>query len=142
MAQMNDAAIRAFLTAGARTGKLAVVRRDGSPMVVPIWFVLDDDGALIFNTGAASVKGKALRRDPRVSICVDDEAPPFAFVRVDGVAEVSEDLDELRRWATVIAGRYMGSDRAEEFGRRNGVPGELLVRVRPKHVVGQAGVAD
>ena len=88
------------------------------------------------------MKGRALQRDPRVSICVDDEAPPFAFVRVDGIAEVSDDLDEVRRWATVIGGRYMGSDRAEEFGRRNGVPGELLVRVRPTRMVGQGAVAD
>ncbi len=142
MAKMSDEEIRAFLMEGTRTGKLAVVRRDGSPMVVPIWFVLDDDGALIFNTGAESVKGRALRRDARVSICVDDEAPPFAFVRVDGVAEVSDDLDEVLRWATVIGGRYMGSDRAEEFGRRNGVPGELLVRVRPTRIVGQGAVAE
>ena len=142
MAKMTGDEIRDFLTTGTRTGKLAVVRRDGSPMVVPIWFVLDEDGALIFNTGSETVKGKALRREPHVSICVDDEAPPFAFVRVDGVAEVSEDLDEVRRWATFIGGRYMGPERGEEFGRRNGVPGELLVRVRPTRTVGHAGVAD
>jgi PPOX class probable F420-dependent enzyme len=142
MATMGDDEIRAFLMAGTRTGKLAVVRRDGSPMVVPIWFVLGEDGALIFNTAAESVKGRALQRDPRVSICVDDEAPPFAFVRVDGIAEVSDDLDEVRRWATVIGGRYMGSDRADEFGERNGVPGELLVRVRRTKMIGQRGVAD
>jgi PPOX class probable F420-dependent enzyme len=141
MAAMSDDEVRAFLVAGTRTGKLAVVRRDGSPMVVPIWFVLDDDGSLVFNTGAETVKGRALRRDPRVSICVDDEVPPFAFVRVDGVAEVSEDLDEVRHWATVIAGRYVGGDRAEEYGRRNGVPGELLVRVHPSRIVGHVEVA-
>ncbi len=36
----------------------------------------------------------------------------------------------------------MGEGRAEEFGRRNGVPGELLVRVTPDHVVAAKGVAD
>ena len=142
MAKMSDEEVRAFLTAGTRTGKLAVVRRDGSPMVVPIWFVLDDDGSLVFNTGAQTVKGRALRRDPRVSICVDDEVPPFGFVRVDGVADVSEDLEEVRRWATIIGGRYMGSARAEEYGQRNGVPGELLVRVRPTRVIGHVDIAD
>ena len=142
MAKMSDEEVRAFLTAGTRTGKLAVVRRDGSPMVVPIWFVLDDDGSLVFNTGAQTVKGRALRRDPRVSICVDDEVPPFGFVRIDGIADVSEDLDEVRRWATIIGGRYMGSERAEEYGQRNGVPGELLVRVRPTHVIGHVDIAD
>jgi hypothetical protein len=83
-----------------------------------------------------------LRRDPRIALLVDDETPPFAFVRIHGRAELSEDLDECKHWATHIGGRYMGTDRADEFGRRNGVPGEYLVRVRPARVVSEAGVAD
>ena len=133
---------RAFLGAGARTGKLAVVRRDGAPFVVPIWFVVDVDGSLVFNTGARTVKGRAIRRDPRVSICVDDEAPPYGYVRVDGVAEISEDLDAMLPWSTAIARRYMGDDLAEDYGRRNAVAGELLVRVRPTRVVALAAIAD
>jgi len=82
-----------------------------------------------------------MRRDPRVSLCVDDERPPFAFVAVEGRATLSEDLDELLRFATLIGGRYMGKDRAEAFGRRNAVPGELLVRVTPTHVLAEADVA-
>ena len=86
MSRDTKAEARAFLAAGTRTGKLAVVTRDGAPMVVPIWFVVDDDGSLVFNTGAETTKGRAIRRDPRVSICVDDDRPPFAFVRVDRAA--------------------------------------------------------
>jgi len=138
---MTDAEARAFLGEGTRTGKLAVVRRDGAPLVVPIWFVLD--GAdLVFTTGADTVKGRALRRDGRVSLCVDDEAPPYAYVRVDGAAALDEDPGPLLHWATRIAARYMGEARAEEYGRRNGVPGELLVRVTPTRLVGRGGVAD
>lgn len=140
--RLSEAEVRDFLAAGTRTGKLAVVRRDGSPMVVPIWFVVDEDGSLVFNTGADTVKGRALARDRRVSICVDDEHPPFAYVRIDGEAEVSTDLDEMLPWATAIARRYMGDDLAEAYGRRNAVQGELLVRVRPLRVVAFAGVAD
>jgi PPOX class probable F420-dependent enzyme len=132
----------AFLSHGTRTGKLATVRPDGRPHVQPIWFVLDDDGSLVFTTGATTVKGSNLRRDPRASLVVDDETPPFAYVRVDGEAEISEDLDELLAWATRIAGRYMGPELAESYGRRNAVPGELLVRLRPGHVVTEIGVAD
>jgi len=139
---MTDAETRAFLTAGTRTGKLAVVRRDGRAHVVPIWFVVDDDGSLVFNTGAGTVKGRAIRRDPRVSICVDDESPPYAYVRVDGVAAISEDLDAMLPWSIAIGRRYMGDDLAEAFGRRNAVDGELLVRVRPTQVVARAGIAD
>ena len=132
---------RAFVLEGTRTGKLATVRADGSPHVAPIWFVLDGDD-VIFHTGESSVKGTALRRDPRVSLCVDDEDPPFAFVLIEGTAELSRDLDESLRWATAIGGRYMGADRAEEFGRRNAVVTELLVRVRPTRVIARAAIAD
>ena len=142
MRRLNDEEIRTFLTAGTRTGKLAVTRRDGSPMVVPVWFDVDDDGTLLFTTWNESIKGKAIRRDGRVSLCVDEEHPPYAYVRVDGVAAVSDDSEQLRLWATRIGRRYMGSELADEYGRRNGVPGELLVRITPTRTVAQAGIAD
>jgi PPOX class probable F420-dependent enzyme len=133
--------IRAFLAEGTRTAKLAVVRKDGSPLVTPVWFLVESDGTLVFMTGKRTVKGRALERDPRVSLCVEDDRPPFAFVRVDGVAELSEDPEELQFWATRIAARYMGEERAQEFGERNGVTGEIVVRVRITHAVGQADLA-
>jgi PPOX class probable F420-dependent enzyme len=137
MQKMTTEQWHEFVMTGTRTGKLAVTRADGRPHVTPIWFVLDGDD-VILNTGADGVKGKALRRDPRVSLSVDDQEPPYSFVVIEGTAAVSEDLGELRRWAVAIAGRYMGADRAEEFGARNAVPGELLVRIRPSRVIAQA----
>ncbi|MTD55892.1 PPOX class F420-dependent oxidoreductase [Amycolatopsis pithecellobii] len=122
-----------FASEGTRTGKLAVVRADGSPHVTPIWFVLNetaDGDELIFNTGVNSAKGKALRREPRISLTVDDQAPPFSFVQFTAVASLHEDLDEMLRWATAIGARYMGEDRGEEFGKRNAMPGEYLVRAK------------
>ncbi len=136
---------RAFAEAQpARTAKLALVRQDGSPLVVPVWTAFDGDGdatEVLFNTGAETVKGRMLRRDPRVCLCWDDERPPFSFVTVSGTATLTDDLDEVRRWAAVIGGRYMGEHRAHEFGTRNGVPGELLVRVSVDRVIGLRGVA-
>jgi PPOX class probable F420-dependent enzyme len=99
-----------------------------------VWFIVED-GALIFNTGKNTAKGRALARDPRAALCVDLEEPPFGFVQVQGDAELSEDPGELLRTATAIAARYMGQEHAEEFGKRNGVPGELLVRLRPTKVI-------
>ncbi|MEV0220798.1 PPOX class F420-dependent oxidoreductase [Streptomyces sp. NPDC050704] len=139
--KMTDEEWRAFVSQGTRTGKLSTVRADGSPHVAPIWFVLDGDD-LVFNTGKDTVKGRNLARDGRVALCVDDDRPPFTFVVLQGRARISEDLDELRLWAGRIGGRYMGEERAEEFGARNGVPGELLVRVRIEKVLAQAAVAD
>jgi PPOX class probable F420-dependent enzyme len=142
MRTLDAEELRAFLLAGTRTAKVAVVRRDGSPLVTPVWFLPDADGSIVFETGRSSVKGRALSRDPRVSICVEDDEPPFGFVRIDGIAGLSHDHNELLAWTTRIAARYMGDDRAEEFGRRNAVPSEMLVRVRPRRVIAQIELAD
>ncbi|KRE25337.1 F420-dependent protein [Mycobacterium sp. Soil538] len=131
----------AFLSEGTRTAKLGYLASDGRPLVAPVWFVVDG-GDLVFNTGRDTAKGRALARDPRVVICIDDERPPFSFVQVQGTATTSEDPDELVAVATRIGGRYMGADRAEEFGRRNGVPGELIVRVTPTKVIAAFNLAD
>ena len=125
----------------ARTAKLAVVRADGSPHVAPIWVALDGD-EIVFTTSADTIKGKAILRDPRVCLCWDDERPPFSFLTIAGTARVVDDDAELLRWATLIGGRYMGVDRAEEFGRRNAVPPELLIRVTPTKIVAKVDVAD
>ena len=131
---MRDPRIREFLLAGTRTGKLGYTAPDGRPLVAPVWFVLEDD-AVVFNTGAATAKGSALRRDPRATICVDLEEPPYAFVQVQGSAELSEEPGDLVATATAIARRYMGAGKAEEFGQRNAVPGELVVRLRPGKII-------
>lgn len=138
---MDDAERRAFLMEGTRTGKLGTVRADGSPHVAAVWFVLDGDD-IVFMTGSGTLKGRNLRRDPRATIYVDDETPPFGFVRCDGTVTIAEDLDEMLVWSTRIARRYMGPEQAEAYGRRNAVPGELLVRLSPRRTVTEAGVAD
>lgn len=132
---------RAFLTNGAHTAKVATIRADGSPHVAPVWFIMDGD-SIIFTTWHTTVKAANIRRDARISICVDDENPPYAFARIDGTAELIDNLQELRKWSTPLAARYMGDELAEAYGKRNGVPGELLVRVTPKKVVFQTGIAD
>jgi PPOX class probable F420-dependent enzyme len=124
-----------------RTAKLSVVRADGSPHVAPVWVDLDGN-QVIFTTGANTVKGRAILRDPRVSLCWDDERPPFNFVTVAGTARTSDDPVELLNWATRLGGRYMGADRAEEFGRRNAVPNEMVVRVTPSRIVAKVHITD
>lgn len=138
---MTEEEWREFVSYGTRTGKLATVRADGRPHLAPIWFVLDGD-EVVFNTGTATVKGRNLARDGRIALCVDDDRPPFAYVILEGRARLSEGPGELRHWAARIGARYMGEERAEEFGARNGVPGELLVRVRIDKVLAEKGLAD
>ena len=130
-----------WVFAQPRTAKVATVTASGAPHVAPVWVARDGDH-IMFNTGAGTLKGRSLARDPRVSLCFDDETPPFGFVTISGTAEFIDDTDALLRWATEIGGRYMGADVAEEFGRRNAVPSELLVRVTPTKIVGVLNLSD
>jgi len=125
----------------ARTAKLAVVRADGSPHVAPVWVQRDGD-EIVFMTSADTVKGKAILRDGRVSLCWDDDRPPFHFVTIAGTTTTSTDPDELLRWGTSIAGRYMGADLAEQYGRRNAVQPEMVVRVTPTRIVAKTDISD
>src|SRR5690606_36759644 len=133
MASLSDDRVREFLTHGTRTGKLAFVAPNGRPVVAPIWFVVEDEES-VFNTRARTAKGKAFAHDRRVAVCVDLEPPPYGVVQIQGTVTTSEDSGALLRTATAIGARYMGADRAGEFGRRNGVPGVLVVRLRPVKV--------
>jgi PPOX class probable F420-dependent enzyme len=134
MTSITDPEVSVFLSEGTRTGKLAFTSADGRPLVTPVWFIVEN-GTLVFNTGKETAKGRSLARDPRATIVTDLETPPYGFVQVQGNAELSEDPAELLRTATAIAARYMGQDRAEEVGKRNAAPGELVVRLRPTKVI-------
>ena len=124
----------------ARTAKLGIVRADGSAHVAPVWVDLDGDD-IVFMTSANTIKGKAILRDPRVSLCFDDEAPPFSFVTIAGTATTSTDPAELLSWATRIGGRYMGAEKAATYGERNAVPPEMVVRVTITKVIAKIDVA-
>lgn len=138
---MTDEEYRSFLLDGARTATLATVRADGRPHAAPIWFDLDGD-TLVFTTGDSTIKALNMRRDPRVSLCIDEDEPPFHFVLIEGTAELEAGDPDLLYWATRLGGRYMGVERAEAYGRRNAVEGELLVRVTPRKIVAQKNISD
>jgi PPOX class probable F420-dependent enzyme len=142
MQDMTPQEYRSFLLDTPRTGKLATVREDGRPHVAPIWFDMDGD-TLVFTVWETTIKLKNMRRDPRASLCVDDEQPPYAFVLIDATAEVlTPTTDELLHWTTRIAGRYMGAALAESYGKRNAVPGEWLIRLTPTKIIARKGIAD
>lgn len=125
----------------ARTAKLGIVRADGSAHVAPVWVDLDG-GDIIFMTSSDTIKGKAILRDARVSLCFDDERPPFSFVTIAGTATTDTDPERLLYWGTRIGGRYMGADNAETFGQRNAVPPEMVIRVTPTKIVAKKDIAN
>jgi PPOX class probable F420-dependent enzyme len=140
MQEMTAAERRAFLAHGTRTGKLATRRADGQPHVAPVWFVLDGDD-LVFMTWHASVKGKAVQRDARVALVVDDETFPYSFVLVEGTATASRDQPTRRLWARRIASRYVPPDRIDAYAERNAAEGELVVRINGRRWVARSSMA-
>jgi PPOX class probable F420-dependent enzyme len=139
---MSKDEIKDFLLQGTFTGKLGTINKDGTPHVVPIWYTVDGEDNIIFNTSVKSVKATNIRRDNRVRLCVDDQTPLFSFVTINGIAEIiSNEPSEVYKWAKIIAARYMGYNKSEEYGRRNSAEGELLVRIKPIRVIGEKNIA-
>ena len=148
MTEMTKSEIRKFLMHGTFTGKLATIKKDGSSHIAPIWFILEsrNKGGLgediVFTTNGMSVKAKNIQRDNRVSICVDDQTPPFSFVIVHGTAKIHNyERHKLFTIATKIAERYMGTDNSEDYGRRNSTEGEVVVRVKPTRIIAEKNIA-
>jgi len=148
MPGMSQREIKRFLMHGTYTAKLATVKEGGSSHVVPIWFVLDSSKKsarlfdIVFTTGSRSVKARNIQRDNRVSICVDDQTPPYSFVMIFGIAKIQQyDHNKLFKFASQIARRYMGKNKAEEYGKRNSAKGEVLVRIKPKKIIGAKDIA-
>ena len=142
MSEMTKDEIKKFLLQGTFTGKLGTINKDGTPHVVPIWYTVDEEDKIIFNTGDKSVKAKNIRRDNRVRLCIDDQTPLFSFVTIYGIAElISSEPSEVYKWAKIIAARYMGNDMSEVYGRRNSTEGELLIKIKPVRVIGQKNIA-
>ncbi|WP_425576447.1 pyridoxamine 5'-phosphate oxidase family protein [Mycolicibacterium sediminis] len=82
--------VERFLSEGTRTGMLAYTATDGRPLVAPVWFIIGN-GEIVLMTGKTSAKGRALTRDPRATLCVDEPHAPYGFVQIQGIAVLSED---------------------------------------------------
>jgi PPOX class probable F420-dependent enzyme len=130
---MSEEEWTGFLCEGTRTGKLSVNLPSGRPTVTPVWF-LYEDGIIRMSTGSDSPKARALAVDPRACLLVDLEEPPYAFVKIDATAAIVDDPDLTLRVATDIGGRYMGAERADEFGTRNGGQGQITIELTPTRV--------
>lgn len=141
MKKMDKAEVLHFLNDHPLTAHLATVREDGRPHVAPVWIAVDGED-IVFTTWHSSVKAKNIGRTGYAAISVDDNAPPFNSAWAEGPVEIVDEPDALRRWATIIGGRYMGEDRAGEFGERNGVEGELLCRMHVTRASGILGIAE
>jgi nitroimidazol reductase NimA-like FMN-containing flavoprotein (pyridoxamine 5'-phosphate oxidase superfamily) len=106
--------------------RVAVVRDDGAPLVTPIWFIFEHARAedtrgsefIYFTPREKSEWFACLRRDPRVSLCIDEQPLPYRKVLADGVAELVFDVGKDAEWRDLylrIAERYVGPEGARTY---------------------------
>jgi PPOX class probable F420-dependent enzyme len=133
----EPAALERFVAA-PRVAILSYSRRDGRPNQVPIWYAYRDGNFLIL-TSATSPKAKALARDPRVCLTIQDETPPYRAVIIDGrvtltAAEVTGGLH------TELATRYFGKLGGREYEKmvaeENMKTGVTLITLVPESARG------
>lgn len=139
--KLTDAEILAYLDEKARTAHLATVRADGRPHVATIWVIRDGD-EIVFTTWHESVKARNIARTGQAALTIDDTTEGSSYVVIEGTVTMHDDPAQGRQWAERLGGKYMGADRAHEFGERNGIPGEVVCRLRPTHMSGVRGVTD
>jgi|SRR5258707_4705 len=122
--------------AGPHVGVLSVASGDGrGPLAVPVWYDYRDGGQVSVVTGRSSRKALAIRASGRMTLCAQDENPPYRYVSVEGPV-VLEELDPGERLA--MARRYLGTERGDQYVASNPDPDRenVMFRMRPEHWVG------
>lgn len=110
--------------------KLATIDRDGTPHIVPIWY-LHDGRNVVMITRPSARKVRNIRRDPRVTVCIDRPTPPYAGVVIRGSAELEEVA--YQELAVPLAVRYLGQDAGALIGAEYAHNDLMTIRVAVDH---------
>ena len=111
--RMSVAERESFLAA-TRVAVVGIPDGELGPLTVPVWYWYEPGGQLWFETEPVSRKGKLLQVGTRISLCVQDERAPYAYVSVEGpIVEIAEDDRELHELPMAI--RYLGEQAGREF---------------------------
>jgi PPOX class probable F420-dependent enzyme len=128
---MSRAEREEFL-AGVHVGVLSVAAGDGSgPLAVPVWYGYQPGGLVSVSTGRSTRKARAVAAAGRLSLCAQDERPPYKYVSVEGPAVIA-DIDLAERLA--LARRYLGPEGGDTFIADNpGGDDDIVIRMTPEH---------
>jgi PPOX class probable F420-dependent enzyme len=124
----------AFL-AGVHVGVLSIAQEGEAPLAVPVWYSYTPGGEVHIVTGGSTRKAKAVRRAGQLSLCVQDEAPPYRYVSVSGAVTTLDGVD-VERDLRPLARRYLGLEGGDQWIEQNGGSsagqGDVLIRMRPQ----------
>ena len=88
---------------------LATINQDGSPQLTIMWYLLEDDGTILMNTKIGRLKERNVRRDPRISICIEDG---YNFLTISGVVQLITDPEKAQQDVFRLSARYLGQEKA------------------------------
>jgi PPOX class probable F420-dependent enzyme len=115
-----------------RFAVLATINEDGTPQLTTMWFLLEGD-TVVMNTKAGRVKDRNMKRDPRISVCVEDG---YNYVTISGTVEMNDDQEVAQRDIYRLAARYNGEEAAkrqmeEQFSKEH----RITLRLKCEHMI-------
>jgi PPOX class probable F420-dependent enzyme len=115
-----------------RFAVLGTINKDGSPQLTTMWYLLDGD-VILMNTKAGRTKERNMRRDPRISVCIEDG---YSYVTISGTVEMVDDPQVAQRDIYRLAVRYNGEEEAkrqmeEQFSKET----RVTLHLKPEHVI-------
>ena len=131
MASLLSEKARTFLQE-RRFAVLATINAAGTPQLTTMWYLLEDD-TIIMNTRSGRLKYRNILRDPRVSICIEDE---YSYLTINGTVEVIDNQETALKDIYRLAVRYNGEDvaqkqMAEQFSKEP----RATLRLRCEHII-------
>jgi Pyridoxamine 5'-phosphate oxidase len=119
--------------AGLHVGVISVA--DGAargPLTIPVWYSYQAGGVITMSTGRGTRKARLAGAAGRLSLCAQDEQPPYKYVSVEGPVVIGE-IDQAERLA--LARRYLGTEGGDAFIAANpGTEGsDIAIRLTPEH---------
>ncbi|HLX59525.1 MAG TPA: PPOX class F420-dependent oxidoreductase [Ktedonobacteraceae bacterium] len=124
--------VRAFLRE-RRFVVLATLNTDGSPQLTTMWYLLEDDGTIMMNTKVGRVKERNLRRDSRISICIEDG---YHYLTISGRVEMIDEPEIAQRDIFRLATRYNGAENAKrQMEKQFSKEQRVTLRLKPEHII-------
>lgn len=129
MAKLSQAEKEKFLAA-LHVGILAIPQPGRGPLAAPIWYAYEPGGDAWVIIGQRSRKARLLKPGTPVSLCAQNEAPPYAYVSVEGAVTSIEPCTAEAMQAMAV--RYLGEERGREYADNMPAAQASVVTFRPQ----------
>ncbi len=120
----------AFL-ADVHVGVISITREGRGPLTAPIWYSYEPGGEVLVGMGRDSLKGQLINEGTMISLCAQQESPPYKYVTIEGpvtgITDTNSDRDTRR-----MAIRYLGQELGDQYADQSSDAGGIQVRIKPE----------